>query len=375
MRRNFCVRVRPEKKGVFMDKQQQKTKKIEWFPRFTAKNLAVIGILSAISYLMYMVLKFPLPFVFPSFLDMQFSDLPALLGGFALGPVAGAAIIVVKCLLKMPFTGTACVGELADLIIGLLNVVPAAIFYQYHKSKKGAAVALLIGGACATVGSLLANRFLLIPFFVNEYGMGAVLGMVSALYPKINESNFYAYYLPLAVLPFNLLRCLICGVLTYLTYKPLSSVLHWEEGRKKRKKSPDLENVMIKISTSPEQTEEIAVAYAKTLSAGDVVLLDGDMGAGKTAFAKGVAKGLGIQEEVTSPTYAYMNDYDGRLFHYDCYRIESVEQAERLGLADYFDMGGICLIEWSQNIAALLPENCKRVCIRKIDENTREIEF
>ncbi len=129
------------------------------------------------------------------------------------------------------------------------------------------------------------------------------------------------------------------------------------------------------LSKSREQTEEFAAQYAKTLRAGDVVLLDGDMGAGKTVFAKGVARGLGIEEEVTSPTYAYMNDYDGRLFHYDCYRIETPEQAERLGLADYFDMGGICLVEWAQNIAPLLPKNVKRVQIKKIDENKREILF
>jgi tRNA threonylcarbamoyladenosine biosynthesis protein TsaE len=129
------------------------------------------------------------------------------------------------------------------------------------------------------------------------------------------------------------------------------------------------------ISKNPKQTEEFAQTYAKTLQACDVVILDGEMGAGKTHFAKGIAKGLGIEEEVTSPTYAYMNDYDGVLFHYDCYRIESVEQAEHLGLADYFDMGGICLIEWAQNIAPLLPKRVKRVQIKKIDENTREIEF
>ena len=127
------------------------------------------------------------------------------------------------------------------------------------------------------------------------------------------------------------------------------------------------------LSKTREQTEAFAKEYAKTLQSGDVVLLDGEMGAGKTVFAKGVAKGLGVEEEVTSPTYAYMNDYDGRLFHYDCYRIESVEQAERLGLADYFDMGGICLIEWSQNIAPLLPKRVKRVRIIKKGENEREI--
>ena len=129
------------------------------------------------------------------------------------------------------------------------------------------------------------------------------------------------------------------------------------------------------ISKSREQTEQFATEYAKTLKPYDVVLLDGDMGAGKTVFAKGVARGLGIEEEVTSPTYAYMNDYDGRLFHYDCYRIESVAQTENLGLTDCFEMGGVCLVEWAQNIAPLLPKKVKRVCIRKVSENEREIEY
>ena len=129
------------------------------------------------------------------------------------------------------------------------------------------------------------------------------------------------------------------------------------------------------LSESEESTCEFAEKYAATLKPYDVVLLDGEMGAGKTAFVKGLAKGLGIKEEVTSPTYAYMNDYDGRLFHYDCYRIESAEQAERMGLADYFDMGGICVIEWAQNIAPLLPENCKRVTIKKLGGNAREIGY
>ncbi len=129
------------------------------------------------------------------------------------------------------------------------------------------------------------------------------------------------------------------------------------------------------ISRSREETEAFARRFAKTLQGGDILLLDGEMGAGKTVFSKGIAKGLGIEEEVTSPTYAYMNDYDGRLFHYDCYRIESVEQAENLGLTDYFDMGGICLIEWAQNIAPLLPKGVKRVVIKKLGEDLREITY
>ena len=127
------------------------------------------------------------------------------------------------------------------------------------------------------------------------------------------------------------------------------------------------------ISKSERETMEFAKEYAKTLSAGDVVLLEGEMGAGKTVFVKGLAEGLGIDEEITSPTYAYMNDYGGVLYHYDCYRLKSGEQAEALGLCDYFYAGGVCVIEWAQNIADVLPRNCKTVRIVKRGENEREI--
>ncbi len=129
------------------------------------------------------------------------------------------------------------------------------------------------------------------------------------------------------------------------------------------------------FSRSEEQTQKWAEEYAKTLSAGDILLLDGEMGAGKTAFCKGLARGLGILDEVTSPTYAYMNNYDDKLFHYDCYRITSEEQAENLGLCDYFDAGGVCVIEWSQNIAGLLPANCKKITLVKVGEGERKILF
>lgn len=129
------------------------------------------------------------------------------------------------------------------------------------------------------------------------------------------------------------------------------------------------------ISSSEGETFRWAEEYAKTLYPGDTVLLDGEMGAGKTLIAKGIAKGLGISEEVTSPTYAYINSYEGRLFHFDCYRIQSERQSEELGFADYFDLGGICLVEWSENIAGLLPEQVKRVTIRKRGGTQREIEF
>lgn len=129
------------------------------------------------------------------------------------------------------------------------------------------------------------------------------------------------------------------------------------------------------ITHSKEETVKFAEEYGKILKKGDVVLLKGEMGAGKTVFTKGVALSLGIKSEVTSPTYAYLNDYDGKLFHYDCYRLSSGEDAEALGLTEYFYSDGICVIEWSENIADVLPENAKVVKIEKIDENTRKITY
>lgn len=129
------------------------------------------------------------------------------------------------------------------------------------------------------------------------------------------------------------------------------------------------------ISNSEEQTRKIAFDYAKTLNKGDVVLLSGELGAGKTAFVKGVAKFFNISEQVTSPTYAYLNIYGDFIYHYDCYRLSSGEDAEQLGLTDYFGGDNICFIEWSENIYDVLPDNAKRVSIKKTGVNQREISL
>ena len=129
------------------------------------------------------------------------------------------------------------------------------------------------------------------------------------------------------------------------------------------------------ISDGAADTLEFAKKYAASLKGGDTVLLNGEMGAGKTVFAKGVALGLGIDDEVVSPTYAYMNDYDGKLYHFDCYRLSDGGQAEALGLCDYFCSDGICLVEWAENIASALPEKVKMVNIIKLGGDKRRIEY
>lgn len=128
-------------------------------------------------------------------------------------------------------------------------------------------------------------------------------------------------------------------------------------------------------SFSKEDTIKIGKEYGKSLQPGDVILLNGEMGAGKTVFTKGVALALGIEDEILSPTYAYMNEYNNKLYHFDCYRLSSGEDAESLGLTDYFYAGGISVIEWSENISDVLPKKVKIVEIKKIGENERVISL
>ena len=127
------------------------------------------------------------------------------------------------------------------------------------------------------------------------------------------------------------------------------------------------------VTKSFKQTVKLGTEYAKTLKKGSVVMLKGELGAGKTAFTKGIALGLNIKEDILSPTYAYMNDYSGVLYHYDCYRLSCGEDAERLGLTDYFGGDNICLIEWAENIEDALPDKIKEVKILKVSENERKI--
>ena len=330
---------------------------------FSSKRIVLLAVFSALAYVVSL-LEFP---IFPAapFLKLDFGNVFIMLVGFLSGPIDGVIVCIVKELLYLPVGGTGGVGQLANVIMTCSYILLPSIGYQARKGLKIVIPSLAIAGLLATGVALLTNRYILFPL----YG--------------ITEPQAFFKTVVWYIVLFNLIKTTAISSLTLLLYKKLSNFikgLRFDGGRcemneKIQDKTELKETKNVFVSESVEQTQAFAQEYAKTLKGGDVVLLDGDMGAGKTAFAKGVALGLGIEEEVTSPTYAYMNDYDGRLFHYDCYRIESVEQAENLGLADYFDMGGICLIEWSQNIAPLLPRTVKKVTIKKINDTKREIEF
>ena len=132
---------------------------------------------------------------------------------------------------------------------------------------------------------------------------------------------------------------------------------------------------MIFLTNSPAETEAVGAAMARVLTPGTVIAYRGDLGAGKTAFTRGLARGLGCREPVTSPTYTIVNEYlSGRLplFHFDMYRIGSSEDLFDIGWEDYLERGGVCAVEWSENVAdALTGAVC--VTIEKTGDESRKI--
>lgn len=126
---------------------------------------------------------------------------------------------------------------------------------------------------------------------------------------------------------------------------------------------------------SPEQTEALGAALGAVIPAGTVLAYRGDLGAGKTAFTRGLARGLGYREPVTSPTYTIVNEYIGGripLFHFDMYRLGSSEDLWDIGWEDYLDRGGVCAVEWSENVADAL-EGALTVTIEKLGDTRRRI--
>ncbi|MGE4282118.1 MAG: tRNA (adenosine(37)-N6)-threonylcarbamoyltransferase complex ATPase subunit type 1 TsaE [Clostridia bacterium] len=137
-------------------------------------------------------------------------------------------------------------------------------------------------------------------------------------------------------------------------------------------------NIIKLISNSPQETEQIAYKIGVQLEPGCVVCLGGDLGAGKTAFTKGLVKAYGIEEDVTSPTFTIVNEYDGNVpvYHFDVYRIHDVDEMFEIGFEEYIYGEGISVIEWAENIKEILPQVYLKVSIKKdLDksENFREI--
>lgn len=188
------------------------------------RKIAVIGVFSAISAVL-MVLEFPVPFA-PFFYGLDFSELPALIGAFAYGPVAGVMIEFCKIVIKifMKPTSTAFVGELANFMISCMLVLPASIIYLQKKSKKSAIIGTVTGTLIMAAFGAGFNAVYLIPKFAQMYGMPleAIVALGTAIHPSIHDVTGLVI---LCVAPLNLLKGTLVSLMTILIYKKISPIL------------------------------------------------------------------------------------------------------------------------------------------------------
>nr|WP_300090177.1 ECF transporter S component [Sedimentibacter sp.] len=193
--------------------------------RGSAKVIAKVGVLSAVATVL-MLFDFPLWFA-PNFYQLDFSEVPVLLGAFALGPAAGAAIELVKILINFVLNGTDTggVGELANFIIGCSLVIPAGFIYKHNKSYKTAIIGFIAGTLAMAVAGAFMNYYLLLPVYSKVYGapVQAFIDMGKALNPAITDLKTFVMY---AVVPFNIFKGIVVSAAVLLIYKRISPILH-----------------------------------------------------------------------------------------------------------------------------------------------------
>ncbi len=185
------------------------------------RKLTTTAVLAALSA-MLMYLEFSVPLV-PSFLRYDFSDLPAIIAAFGVGPFAGVAVELIKNLLHLPVTGTSGVGELANFIIGSCFVFPAGIIYKYNKNLKGSLIGAATGTVIMALASLPVNYFITYPFYTNFMPMEAILAMYTIINPA---ANTLIKALLMFNLPFTFIKGLISVIITFLIYKKISPLIH-----------------------------------------------------------------------------------------------------------------------------------------------------
>ena len=171
-------------------------------------------------------LEFPLAFIIPSFIKFDFSDLPALIGAFAYGPVAGVIIALVKNLIHMAVSQSGYIGELSNFILNAVFSGVAGIIYKKYNTKKGALIAGIIGAACMAAISFPANKFIVYPFYYNFMPKESVLAAYQVIMPFIKNMDQALLF---SNVPFTLIKGLACVGISMLIYKPLSFILHGKD--------------------------------------------------------------------------------------------------------------------------------------------------
>ena len=195
--------------------------------RFSVFTMTRIAVLTALSVVLFMTIEIPII----AFYKLDFSNLPALLGAFAMGPWPALIILVLKSAIHLLIKGlgsTMGIGDLADLIMGAALVLPAAFIYRRDKTRKSAVAAMTAGTLCMIVAGVLVNWLLLIPTYMVAYHMdlNAIIGMATKTLPFVDTE----WKLLLCVTaPFNLLKGGVISLITFLIYKPLSPLLHMKD--------------------------------------------------------------------------------------------------------------------------------------------------
>ena len=203
------------------------TQPVKHKKRMSTHNLATMAILAAIAAVLFMLEIVVFPAV--PFYKLDFSNLPVLLGAFAMGPLEGVLILAIKAILGLLHTTSGGVGELADFIVGTAMVVPAGLIYHRNKSRMGALTGMLVGTVCAVLAAILANYFIMFPAFgITEE---ALVGMGSKMFAGVTNTWTFVFYITAL---FNLLKFVAISMVGYLIYKPLSPILHGRKARAKK---------------------------------------------------------------------------------------------------------------------------------------------
>lgn len=192
--------------------------------RSNLNRLVKISVLAAIAMLLMTFVEVPLP-IFPSFLKLDISDLPALFGAFSMGPAAGLIIEAVKNVLHLILKPDVPigVGELANFLVGAAFVFTAGLVYIRRKNKKHAVLGLIAGSIAMTVVAALGNYYIFMPLYINVFSLEGILKAAQMVNPAISDLGKLVVY---SIVPFNLLKALIVSIIAFLSYKSLSPVLH-----------------------------------------------------------------------------------------------------------------------------------------------------
>lgn len=189
------------------------------------RKMVVTAMLASIASVL-MLIEIPLPFIAPSFYKLDFSEIPAMIGGFALGPVAGILIEAVKILVNFLINGTVTggIGELSNFVIGCSFIVPASLIYKHKKTKKNAIFAMIIGTLSMAVLGIFINAYIMIPLYSElMIPLDQIIQMGTDIIPFITDTLTFCIF---CVAPFNLIKGAVITLVTAFIYKPLSRVIH-----------------------------------------------------------------------------------------------------------------------------------------------------